>query len=139
MELLLNLLWVSVSLLVVFMWARAVWLGQTRLTWSAVAAVALLLLLILPVISMTDDLVAMAAPLEDDHPVRRGDMPLLHLDRLSSAPLDAIALVTLLLLGIAFIATRLTRLVPPSYCRTLLAGFARASFVRPPPSAALAA
>ena len=139
MELLLNLLWVSVSLLVVLIWARAVWLGQTRLTWSAVAAVALLLLLILPVISMTDDLVAMAAPLEDDHPVRRGDMPLLHLDHLSSAPLDALALVTLLLLGIAFIATLLTRLVPPSYSRTLLAGFDRASFVRPPPPAALVA
>jgi hypothetical protein len=138
-ELLLNLLWVSVSLLVVLMWARAVWLGHTRLTWSAVAAVTLLLLLLFPVISMTDDLVAMAAPLEDDHPVRRGDMPILHLDHIASAPLDAIALATLLLLGIAFIATRLTRLVPPSYSRTLLAGFARASLVRPPPTALLAA
>ena len=88
---------------------------------------------------MTDDLVAMAAPLEDDHPVRRGDMPTLHLDHVASAPLDAIALATLLLLGIAFIATRLTRLVPASYSRTLLAGFARASSVRPPPTALLAA
>jgi hypothetical protein len=138
-ELLLNLLWVSVSLLVVLLWARAVWLGQTKLTWSTVAAIALLLLLILPVISMTDDLVAMAAPLEDDHPVRRGDMPLLHMDHVSSAPLDAVAFAMLLLLGIAFIGTRLTRLVPPSYSRTLLAGFARASSVRPPPLAALAA
>jgi hypothetical protein len=138
-ELLLNLLWFSVSLLLVCLWTRAVRLGRTPITWSAIVAFALLLLLLLPVISMTDDLVAMAAPLEDEHPVRRGEMPVLHLDHISQAPLDAVALSALLLLGIAFLATRLSRLVPPSYSRTLLAGFARASSVRPPPAAMLAA
>ena len=91
--------------------------------WSTLAALALLLVLLLPVISMTDDLVAMAAPLEDDHPVRRGEMPLLHLDQIPAAPLDIVALVALLLFGLAFLATRLSRLIPVSYPATLASWF----------------
>ena len=139
MELLLNLLWLSVSVSLVALWARAIWLGHTRISWSTLAALALLLLLLLPVISMTDDLVAMAAPLEDDHPVRRGEMPLLHLDQIPAAPLDTVALAALLLFGLAFLVTRLSRLIPVSYPATQRAGFARATVVRPPPSALIAA
>jgi hypothetical protein len=137
-ELLLNLLWFSISVSLVFLWARAIRLGHTRIKWSTLAALALLLVLLLPVISMTDDLVAMAAP-EDDHPVRRGEMPLLHLDQIPAAPLDTVALVALLLFGLAFLATRLSRLIPVSYPATQRVGFARAVAVRPPPSALLAA
>ena len=139
MELLLNLLWLSVSVSLVALWARAIRLGHTRINWHTLAALALLVVLLLPVISMTDDLVAMAAPLEDDHPVRRGEMPLLHLDQIPVTPLDTVALVALLLLGLAFLATRLSRLIPISYSATQRAGFARAMAVRPPPSALLAA
>jgi len=138
-ELLLNLLWFSVSLLLVALWTRAARRGHTRLTWNTFAALALLLVLLLPVISMTDDLVAMAAPLEDDHPVRRGDMPLSHLEQSPATPLDVVALAALLVLGMAFLATRLSRLVPPPSLNKFLAGFARANAVRPPPTALLAA
>jgi hypothetical protein len=138
-ELFLNLLWFSVSVSVVVLWTRAIRLGHTRINWSTLAALALLLLLLLPVISMTDDLVAMAAPLEDEHPVRRGEMPLLHLDQIPAASFDAIAIAALLLFGLAFLATRLSRLIPVSYPETQRAGFARAGAVRPPPSALLAA
>ena len=134
MELLLNLLWFSVSLLVVVLWTREARRGHTQVTWSAFVALALLLVLLFPVISMTDDLVAMAAPLEDDHPVRRGTVPMLHLE-VASTTLDTVALTALLLLGTAFLATRLSRLVPPSYSKTQLTGFVRASAVRPPPTA----
>jgi hypothetical protein len=138
-ELLLNLLWLSVSVSLVFLWTRAIRLGHTRISWNTLAALALLLVLLLPVISMTDDLVAMAAPLEDDHPVRRGEMPLLHLDQIPAAPFDVVALAALLLLGLAFLATRLSRLVSVSHPATQLAGFARAMAMRPPPLALLAA
>ena len=139
MELLLNLLWFSVSVSLVVLWARAIRLGHTRISWSTLAALALLLVLLLPVISMTDDLVAMAAPLEDDHPIRRGEMPLLHLDQTPAAPLDTVALAALLLFGLAFLVTRLSRLIPVSNPATQRAGFARAMAVRPPPSALIAA
>lgn len=139
MELLLNLLWFSVSVSLVVLWTRAIRLGHTRISWSTLAALALLLVLLLPVISMTDDLVAMAAPLEDDHPVRRGEMPLLHLDQIPAAPLDAIALAALLLLGLAFLASRLSRLKSVSYPAKQKDGFVRSAAVRPPPAAVLAA
>ncbi|WP_035354496.1 hypothetical protein [Edaphobacter aggregans] len=139
MELLLNLLWFSVSLLLVAFWVRAVRLGHTQLTWTTFVALALLLVLLFPVISMTDDLVAMAAPSEGEHFVRRVAMPLLHLDQDSSSLLDTVLLAALLFLGIAFLSLRLSRLVPRSYPRTVLAGFARAAAVRPPPVALLAA
>ncbi len=139
MELLLNLLWFSVSLWLVALWARSVRLGHTRQTWSTFVALALLLVLLFPVISMTDDLVAMAAPSEGEHLVRRVQMPLLHLDEAFSFLLDTVALAAVLSLGIAFLSLRLSRLVPRSYPGTVLAGFARAAAVRPPPTALFSA
>jgi hypothetical protein len=138
-ELLFNLLWFSVSLLLVVLWKSAAQLGHAQVTWSTIIALALLLVLLFPVISMTDDLVARAAPLEDNHPVRRGSMPLLQLDHVASTLLEAGALAALLFLGIAFQATRLSRLFQPSYSKKQLKGFARTSGVRPPPSALFAA
>ncbi len=137
MELFLNLVWISVSIFVVLLWAYAGRRGDTRLTWNTLAALGLLLLLLLPVISMTDDIVAMAAPLED-HPVRRGEVPLLHVDQVPGTPLDTVAMAALLLLGLAFLAARLSRLIPQSYPATVLAGFARATAIRPPPLARFA-
>ena len=139
MELFLNLLWFSVSVSLVVLWTWAIRRGHTRIRWSTLAALALLLILLLPVISMTDDLVAMAAPLEDDHLVRRGEMPLLHLHQIPAAPFDAIALAALLLFGFTFLATRLSRLISISYPVKQKAGFVRAMAMRPPPSGLLAA
>lgn len=88
---------------------------------------------------MTDDLVAIASPLEDNHLVRRANMALQHLNQVASTLLDEVALAALLLLGIAFLATRLSRLFPPSYSKKQLKGFARTSAVRPPPAPFFAA
>jgi hypothetical protein len=137
-ELLLNLLWFSVSLLLVALWVRAVRLGHTRRTWNTFVALALLLVLLFPVISMTDDLVAMATPFEAEHIVRRVAMPLLHLDQTSTSVLDTVALAAMLFLGMAFLSLRLSRLAPRSYPGTVLAGFDRAAAVRPPPATLLA-
>jgi hypothetical protein len=138
-ELFLNLLWFSVSLLLIVLWTREVRQGHTRLAWSTFVALALLLVLLFPVISMTDDLVTMAAPFEDDHSVRRGTIALLHPDQVAATSVDTVAFAALLLLGVAFLATRLSRLVPSSYSKTQLTGFSRSLAVRPPPQALFAA
>jgi hypothetical protein len=138
-ELVLNLLWFSVSLLLVAFWMRAMRMGHTRPTLSTFVALTLLLVLLFPVISMTDDLVAMAAPSEDEHLVRRVVMPLLHLDQALDSLLNTVALAALLFLGMALLSLRLSRLIPRSYRGTILAGFSRAVAVRPPPAALLAA
>ena len=58
-ELFLNLAWLSVSVLLITWWADSIVRGRTKAGWSAAIALGLLLLLLFPVISMTDDLVAM--------------------------------------------------------------------------------
>jgi hypothetical protein len=131
-ELFLNFAWLSVSLALVVFWARA-----ARHTWSAFVALFLLLILLFPVISMTDDLVAMTAPFELEHPSRRDSTSLVHSQDMA-AMLDAVALASLLLLGFGFVRSRICRLLPHSFSEMLQAGFVRAMGVRPPPTVLLA-
>jgi hypothetical protein len=138
-ELLLNFLWLSLSLALVLTWIRAVRHGHTKQTWSAFVALALLLVLLLPVISMTDDLVAMDRPSESEHVVRRGDMPLLHLDRGTADLLDMGLLAVLLFFGFAHLFSRLSRFKMRFSPRILMDAFVRATGVRPPPRALLTA
>lgn len=138
MELLLNFLWLSLSLALVLIWIRAARHGHTKPTWSALVALALLLVLLLPVISMTDDLVAMDNQTEVEHVVRRSEMPLLHLAHDTAALLDARMLVVSLLIGFALFFSRLSRFTLRIPRRRLMDGFLRTRGVRPPPSAALA-
>jgi hypothetical protein len=138
-ELLLNFLWLSLSLALVLTWVRAVRHGHTKHTWSAFVALALLLLLLLPVISMTDDLVAMENRAELEHVVRRSEMPLLHLAHDTAALLDTGLLALSLLIGFALFFSRLSPFTLRVPHRKLINGFIRTMGVRPPPMTALAA
>lgn len=139
MELLLNFLWLSLSLLLVVTWIRAAKLGHTNYTWTAFVALGLLLVLLLPVISMTDDLVAMENPTEIEHVVRRSEMPLLHLAHDTAALLDSGVLAVLLMIGFAFLFSRLSRFGLRVCPRKLTDGFICITGVRPPPVAVLSA
>lgn len=139
MEFLLNFLWLSLSLTLVFAWRRAARHGHTKHTWTTFVALALLLFLLFPVISMTDDLVAMENGTELEHVVRRSEMPLLHLAHDTTALLDSGSLTILLLIGFAILFSRLSRFTLRVSPRRVTDGFARIHGVRPPPVAFLTA
>ncbi len=137
-ELFLNIVWFLTSLLLIVHWTRVARSDSSRQTWKAVVALLLLVLLLLPVISLTDDLVALASLSEAEHAehqVRRGEMPILHLD---PSPLTAMVISAQLFIGLAFLSALLARVVPrPNAVK--LDGFGRVAGIRPPPSAALLA
>lgn len=132
-ELLLNVLWFSLSLALVVTWVRAVRHGDAKQSWTAFVALVLLLVLLLPVISMTDDLVAMESRTELEHVVRRSEMPLLQIAP-SVAILDLGMLSALLLIGFAVLFSRLSRFSLQIALRKLMDGFVRTAGVRPPPA-----
>jgi hypothetical protein len=71
MELLLNLVWVLLAVVIVRLWScHATQRGASRR--SQFAAVAMLILILFPVISVTDDLQATQNLTEDDVYLRRG-------------------------------------------------------------------
>jgi hypothetical protein len=132
-ELLLNIVWLSVSLLIVILCAQSVRRGDTEISWSAGVALCLLLVLLFPVISMTDDLQAITAPAEVEHLMRRHhDAPLLHM---GSNMLEAVALLSLFLPGIAVPAIGSIRARTRGNVTARLDSFVRAYGVRPPPVA----
>jgi hypothetical protein len=138
-ELLLNFLWLSVSVALILFWVRATLRGETEVNLTAVVAIVLLLALLLPVISITDDLIASDSPTESEHLVRRVEMPLLHLTP-HAAILPEMALLTaLLFLGYTILLARLSRFTLRFSPRVPMEGFARTAGVRPPPAAMLAA
>lgn len=77
-ELFLNFVWISTCLALIGWWLSSPD-RRRRVDGRAVVAVVLLVVLIFPVISMTDDLLAMSAPSEVEHVLRRYDAPLNHL------------------------------------------------------------
>ncbi|MCU1225560.1 MAG: hypothetical protein JWQ42_3653 [Edaphobacter sp.] len=133
MELFLNSVWLSVSVFLVILCLRSFRNGHTKLTWSTVIALCLLLVLLFPVISMTDDLVAMTTPADAEHMFRRYDAS--WMQNHSLWLLDAFALLSLIVAGIASLLSCSTRFSPNTFVATLLAGLVRALGVRPPPAA----
>ncbi len=132
MEIFLNIAWLCVSVALLGRWMRAVRRGESKLDWSTVVAVGLLLLLLFPVISMTDDLVSMNTPGEVEHILRRHDAPFLALA--ADLLYGSLALGTLLLV-VTLCRMTITRIRRRSFAARLLAGFVRATGVRPPPPA----
>ena len=134
MELLLNIVWLSVSCVLIILCVRSIGRGHTKLSWNTAVALFVLLVLLFPVISMTDDLQAITAPAEVEHLMRRHlDAPLLPM----GAMLDTVALLSLLILGFALPKICSVRVRTHKYGSALLAGFVRAFGVRPPPVAVL--
>lgn len=136
---LLNFLWLSVSVALILFWARAVRRGETEVTWTAAVALLLLLVLLLPVISLTDDLIASDSSTESEHIVRRVEMPLLPLTPHPAILPDRVLLTALLFLGFAILLARLSWFTLRFSPRVPRDGFARTAAVRPPPAALLAA
>jgi hypothetical protein len=136
-ELLLNFLWFSLSLTLILTWVRAVRRGDAKQSWSTLVALVLLLVLLLPVISMTDDLVAIDSRTELEHVVRRSEMPLLQISA-HVAILELGTLGVLLLIGFAILFSRLSRFSLRVVLRKLTDGFARVVGIRPPPAPAFA-
>ncbi|MBS1801476.1 MAG: hypothetical protein JSS95_16815 [Acidobacteria bacterium] len=139
MELFLNLVWCILSLLLIVHWTAAAKPRSNLKTGRAFVALLLLVVVLLPVISVTDDLVAMTSPVEVEHLVRRGDISMLHLDQMQTAMLDMGTLMAQLFIGLAFLASLLSRTVPRRSAGRLLDGFGAAGGIRPPPFAALSA
>lgn len=135
MELFLNFVWLSVSLALLVTWAKAVRRGDTKRTWTVFLALVLLVILLLPVISMTDDLVAMVSPTEFEHAVRRGDLTLAQSVQDIAALLDAGMLAILLFISFTALFSRLSRFTLRICPRKTMSGFVRTAGVRPPPSA----
>ena len=136
-ELFLNSVWLSVSVFLVILCLRSFRNGHTKLPWSTVIALCLLLVLLFPVISMTDDLVAMTAPADAEQMLRRYDASWIAswMQSHSLWLLDALALLSLIVAGIVSLLSCSTRVRPHTFVATLLDGLVRALGVRPPPAA----
>jgi hypothetical protein len=136
----LNFVWMLVSVL---LFVHATSAGKTnvsaRQTAKMLIALALLIVILMPIISATDDLTAMSSLMDPEHPehiVRRGEMPLLELAQGAVSALD-LACFLLLFIDLSFLRRRLAIVFLRRRTVSTLSGFARALFVRPPPATAL--
>jgi hypothetical protein len=130
MELFLNLTWLGLSAALVWGYFTFAHSAPPKRKWLAVVALALLILVLLPAISMTDDLAAINNPGETDHIFRRNGAPLPpHTD------VVVVAIVPLLLgifaIGVARVSSEHFKL--SSLPNLLLDGALRSLGLRPPP------
>ncbi|WP_348267664.1 hypothetical protein P8936_00115 [Edaphobacter paludis] len=133
MELFLNLAWAALSILLIGGWVWSIRKGHTEFQWTTLVALALLLVLLFPAISMTDDRVAMSTPAELEHMMRASEAPLGPVAVLGLfGLLAAVVLVVLDMTAPRFYSPMRT----PLFAEKLLAGFIRAIGVRPPPALA---
>jgi len=113
MELVLNLVWVALAIAIVRMWlCHAPNEGTNRRT--GFAALFLLLLILFPVISVTDDLQAMQNPAEAETALRKIQSavnPYTICPTMATLPESAVSAVTLVVLPFA-VATRSPFAVP---------------------------
>lgn len=120
----------ATSIFLIAGWIWSIRKGHIEFEWTAVIAIALLIMVLFPAISMTDDLMAMNVPAEAEHMMRRSEAPL--------APSPVLGLLSVFA-AIALVVLKMT--APRLYCRisarvfaaTLLDGLIRAVGVRPPP------
>lgn len=134
MEVLFNLIWAAVSVTLFAVWL--VCFPQKRKksllpgAGTQIVALAMLAIILLPVISLTDDLQAMNTPVEAEHLFRRGDLEHAADRSLLSLPVAFTQLLSGLLLPaeqqIAFTVTA----DPPA---RQMRGYSHAMANRPPP------
>lgn len=101
MELLSNLTWIAVALALWIVWLAGSWRppapGRSGVKVQ-LTALAVLSLILLPVISVSDDLQASHNPAEVERTCVRNDQHLVHLDAIPRVPAALATLVTCLLL-----------------------------------------
>ncbi|HEY8998637.1 MAG TPA: hypothetical protein VIM60_12085 [Edaphobacter sp.] len=136
MELFLNFIWLLISVLLVVHWIRVVRPTSAMQVGKAAVALVLLIVVLLPVISATDDLMNMAGMLEGEHAehtVRRGEMPLLDIHQ--GAGMLNLAIFALLFIDLSFLSALRSRFVSRSQTVRVLKGFVKTFGMRPPPVA----
>jgi hypothetical protein len=135
-ELLFNLLWLVLSSALLTLWLRGQqpWADESLRPSRRMqfVAIAMLILILLPVISLSDDLQACANQFESEHIARRsGDQ----MDLSSLLPMAPIALSIMLLFGLSYRRSHasvlaITRSIPPDHM-----GYRRILGNLPPPQA----
>lgn len=134
MELFFNLLWVATSLLIIGLWLVCTARGVDPVRHSLgvqLVALALLIIILLPVVSLTDDLHATALLAESDHLWRRCDF-----QAIGDFVLNAIsvAIAGLALLNVAPRRQAVAWLAVPDRKENSCAGYLRILGTRPPPA-----
>lgn len=135
MEIFFNLLWLALSSLLLGLWLfhRGHSADESLRSRAGVQfiALALLIVVLLPVVSLTDDLQACTMPAESEHLSRRGD-----LQAVADFTLHAVSVVVAGLF--AFDTTpnpqTFARLSLPAENETPCAGYLRTLGTRPPPA-----
>lgn len=136
MESLFNLLWLALSSVLLTLWLH----GQRQ--WSdelprpsrrmQFVTVAMLIFILLPVVSLSDDLQACAPQAESEHLVRLGDSS----DHGSLLPVISIALAATLLFSLAYRRSLAGSLAVPQSTVHVHMGYRRILGNLPPPQAA---
>jgi len=140
-EFFLNFVWMLVSILLVVQWTRTGTERPAGQTGRTAVAVILLIVVLLPVISVTDDLIAMPNIFEEhpEHIVRRGDLPLWLEANQGAISFFALAILAWFCIDLAFLFTLFSRIRSRSRVTRLLDGFEQATGIRPPPTDAILA
>ena len=142
MEHILNFIWLMISVLLVIHWMRAVKPTSAMQVGKAAIALILLIVVLMPIISATDDLMSMAGLLEGEHAehaehvTRRGEMPLLDFHQ-GDAELN-LTIFAFLFVDLLFLSALRSRFVSRFQTVRLLKGFAKTFGMRPPPVALFA-
>jgi len=135
-ELLFNLLWLTLSFGLVLFWtmrqrrrAGGLLLCSTR---TQIVALAMLIVILLPVVSLTDDLQACTTPAEAEHLGRRVD---LHINADTCIHAASMVVAAHLAVERASRLQRLAYLHPAMMTKAPSAGYLRIAGSRPPPVA----
>ena len=133
MELFLNLVWLCLSVVVVRACVRSAWMRDSGFDRTAAIAVVLLIVLLFPAISMTDDLMAMNLPAEVQHGIRHHDLSLLHpVQAMSVSLLGCVPFVALAAGMLAYSAIGAVRARSFGFAAKVLAAHPRALGIRGP-------
>jgi hypothetical protein len=134
-ELFFNLLWLSLSVGIFgfWIWSQRRWADHSlrATTRVQIMALAVLIVILLPVVSLTDDLQACTAPAEMEHLIRRIDM-----QHSLDASLQTVSLLDVNTLSLEEDASRLQALLcAPRIVKIALPieGFLNVAGIRPPP------
>jgi hypothetical protein len=134
-ELLFNLLWLALSCLLLGFWllGRSRWADDSLRSSVGVQLIALavLIIVLLPVVSLTDDLQARTMPAESEHLSRRSDFQTIADFTLHAIPLAIAGLVSF---NPAPHPRTFARLSFPAEIESPCAGYLRILGTRPPPA-----
>lgn len=136
METFFNLLWIAVTLALCAVWATQMRRNGAKSLLPSIGmqlvALALLIVVLLPVISLTDDLQASSNPAETEHMGRRADLQSAPDPRPASLP---VALALLVAPPAVPQISSAVSIATERVDRQPMLGFFRALAMRPPPAA----